>query len=77
MQIRQYVSERKDAVMQNLSDADCPQEVIRQFMQNAEEDRQTQAIQVLEKHRRTLLDRVHREEKYIERLDYLLYSLRK
>ena len=77
MHIRQYVSERKDAVMQNLADADCPQEVIRQFMQNAEEDRQTQAIQVLEKHRRTLLDRVHREEKYIDRLDYLLYSLKR
>ena len=77
MQIRQYVSEKKDAVLQNLKDADCPQEVIRQFMQNAEEDRENQALQVLEKHRRTLLDRVHREEKYIDRLDYLLYSLRK
>jgi len=45
MQIRQYVSEKKDAVP--------------------------------EEHRRTLLDRVHREEKYIDRLDYLLYSFQR
>jgi len=77
MHIRQYVSEKKAAVLQNLADADCPQEVIRQFMQSAEEDREVQALQVLEKHRRTLLDRVHREEKYIDRLDYLLYSLKR
>ena len=77
MQIRQYVSEKKDSVLQNLQDADCPQEVILQFMQSAEEDREGQALQVLEKHRRTLLDRVHREEKYIDRLDYLLYSLKR
>jgi len=43
MQIRQYVSEKKDAVLQNLQDADCPQEVIRQFMRSAEEDRENQA----------------------------------
>ena len=77
MQIKQYVTEKKESVIQNLTDADCPQEVIKQFMENAQENKESQALQVLEKHRKTLLERVHKEEKYIDCLDYLVYMLKR
>ena len=76
MQIKEYVLKKKDEILQNLMDADCSQEIIEQFMKNIEEDNENQALKILEKHRKTLLDRVHKDEKYINCLDYLLYSLK-
>jgi len=75
--IGQQVAQRREAVLQNLADADCSEELVEQFMRNAEEGRERQAMQLLKKHRCELLERVHQEERRIDRLDYLLYSLGK
>lgn len=64
-------------VLQNLKDAGCDPDTISAFlgcMESGEVDRQ---LRLLSDHRQTLLSRVHREEKRIDCLDYLVYQIRK
>jgi len=75
MLISKFVKENRAGIVQNLIDADCPPELISEFMEKAGSAKEKQARQILEQHRRKLLERVHREEGFINRLDYLLYSL--
>ena len=67
----------REDLIQNLKDAGCCEKMICDFMEcfdKADIDRQ---IALLELHRDDLLDNVHREERKISCLDYLLYQIRK
>ena len=63
-----------DELRQNLVDAGCDPVQIEAFERLAAEgDR----VDLLETHRKDLLDRLHKSQRQIDCLDYLLYQLRK
>ncbi len=62
---------------QNLVDAGCGPEIIRQCMALARKRDQAELMRILFRHRRTLLDTVHQNEKRIDCLDYLVYTMEK
>lgn len=65
------------AVMQNLKDAGCTQDVVDQFMTLwKRSDRETQ-LRFLRRHRSFLLDGIHVEQRKLDCLDYLIYQLEK
>lgn len=67
----------EDAIIQNLKDAGCDQATIQIFLTDFHRGEQSKGIRLLEKHRRTLLDDLHLEQKRIDCLDYLLFTLQK
>lgn len=68
-----YASE--DAVVENLRDAGCSSSQIECFLDWQEEERTADQLFMLSEHRKQLLDNVHREEKRIDCLDYLVYQI--
>lgn len=68
-----YSSE--DAVVENLRDAGCSSRQIECFLDWQEEERTQEQLSMLSEHRKRLLDNVHREEKRIDCLDYLVYQI--
>lgn len=73
--MRTYCSE--DVIIQNLKDAGCDQTTIQVFLADLHGGKQSNGIRLLERHRRTLLDVLHQEQKRIDCLDYLLFILQK
>ena len=65
------------SVLQNLKDAGCTDEMIEKFMALQDSDDEEQQIQLLSGHRKDLLEKLHREEKRIDCLDYLIYQMKK
>ena len=65
------------SVLQNLKDAGCTDEMIEKFMALQDSDDEEQQIQLLSGHRKHLLEKLHREEKRIDCLDYLIYQMKK
>ena len=70
-----YASE--EAIEQNLRDAGCDESCIREFMEDMSQSKETEGMKVLRKHRSKLLDAMHREQKRIDCLDYLIYQMQK
>ena len=67
--------EKRQEVIQNLQDAGCEAALIHQFMQFWESGQRGRALELLDIHRRVLLDRCHAEERKIDCLDYLAYQI--
>lgn len=67
----------REAVIQNLKDAGCAQEVIDCCMVCLEKGKKNELLKRLAEHRDDLLNRVHEEEKHIDCLDYLVYQIRR
>ncbi len=78
----------KEAVIQNLKDAGCTQDIIESCMVCMEQGKKTELMMRLEEHRKGLLHKVHKakllsengfclEEKQIDCLDYLVYQVRR
>lgn len=67
----------EDEIIQNLKDAGCDQATIQIFLSDLYGGEEARGLRLLEKHRRTLLDVLHREQKRIDCLDYLLFMLQK
>ena len=65
------------AVIQNLEDAGCDPDTVEEFLALDVEGKTGEQLKLLARQRRQLLDRVHREEKRIDCLDYLAYQLNK
>ena len=63
------------AIVRNLEDAGCDQDTITDFVEQLRIGNQKDQRQLLEKHRKFLLERVHKEEKRIDCLDYLVYQI--
>lgn len=70
-------SDTEGILRQNLIDAGCDPEIVQQCMELARGQRTAEMKWVLTRHRRTLLDTVHAEEKKIDCLDYLFYKMEK
>ena len=64
-------------VLQNLKDAGCTDEMVEEFMALQGSEDEEQQIRLLSGHRKHLLEKLHREEKRIDCLDYLLYQMQK
>ncbi len=72
-----HATDTDGILRQNLVDAGCSPEIIQQCMELAREQNQAELMRVLSSHRRMLLNAVHQNEKRIDCLDYLLYTLEK
>ena len=70
-------TKQEQAVVTNLMDAGCDNELIEQFMGLLKTGRKEVGMSLLAKHRRFLLDCYHADQKRIDCLDYLLYQIRK
>ena len=70
-------SDTKGIFRQNLIDAGCGPELVRQCAALARQNETSELMHVLSRHRRLLLDTVHQNEKRIDCLDYLIYQLEK
>ena len=64
-------------VLQNRKDAGCTDEMVEKFMALRGSDDEEQQIRLLSDHRKHLLEKLHREEKRIDCLDYLLYQMQR
>ena len=71
------VSECNLSVLQNLIDAGCDTEFAERFFTLQVEGKARAQLDLLATHRRFLLDKIHKEQKHLDCLDYLLYQLRK
>ncbi len=71
----EYDSE--EAVAQNLKDAGCGEELIEEFRNCCRQGRKQEGMRLLGKHRNHLLEAMHREQKRIDCLDYLIYQMKK
>ena len=63
--------------IQNLKDAGCDRETAEGFMAVEGAGDTQEQLRLLSVHRKQLLDRIHREEKRIDCLDYLVYQIQK
>lgn len=70
-------SDTQGILRQNLADAGCGPELVRQCAALAQGGNTAELVRVLTRHRQTLLDAVHQNEKRIDCLDYLIYKLEK
>ncbi len=70
-------SYNENAIVQNLIDAGCGQEFIAEFMEDLRTENTSKSLKLLAAHRRLLLDNLHKEQKRIDCLDYLVYTMTK
>lgn len=72
------MAEAKDiygGIYQNLIDAGCDQQMTELCMTFVKEGQFSDIVPVLTRHRKDLLDSVHKGQKQIDCLDYLLYKI--
>ena len=65
------------SVIQNLEDAGCDSKTVEEFPALNGEGKTGEQLKLLARQRQQLLDRVHKEERRIDCLDYLAYQLNK
>ena len=63
------------ALLDNLEDAGCGPEFAERFLALEQSGQHREQLKLLSDHRRHLLDRLHREERRIDCLDFLVYQL--
>lgn len=61
----------REKIIQNLKDCDCDEKIIETFMEKFDAGQKKDALAILSKHRKVLLDMFHRCDGYICCLDYL------
>ncbi len=69
--------DQDDALIQNLHDAGCTQQVIVQFMKSRKQNDTFCQIHILSKQRTVLLEALHTDQNKLDCLDYLLFQLKK
>lgn len=70
------VNESSESIIQNLKDAGCDSETIEHFMEDLQKGKEESGLKRLAAHRKNLLDSLHREQKCIDCLDYLVYQMK-
>lgn len=66
----------QEEIIENLKDAGCDDSVIEQFLKLGEEQKKQEQLRLLSGHKKTLLNAVHKNQKRIDCLDYLIYKLK-
>lgn len=72
-----HISDVQGILRENLLDAGCDTELIERFMALTGQGKEREALALLAKHRKHLLDCCHAEQKKIDCLDYLVYQIKK
>lgn len=65
-----------DAVIDNLKDSGCSKDTIEEYMKYEKCECKKMQLCILAKHRKKLLDNIHREQKKLDCLDFLIYKLK-
>lgn len=68
------ITEKK--LITNLKDAGCDDTTIAAFLQYRQTNDQSKQMDLLKKHRNSLLDKIHDDQKAIDCLDYLVYKMK-
>lgn len=68
-------TKQEQAVVTNLVDAGCGNELIEQFMDFLKAGKKEAGLSLLAGYRRFLLDCYHADQKRIDCLDYLIYQM--
>lgn len=63
------------AVMCNLNDAGCDAQTKEKFLELHSSGKTEEELHLLQRHRKTLLDKVHKNQKKIDCLDFLIFKL--
>lgn len=66
----------EECIIENLKDAGCDGDTIQEFMNTLQSEKKKQGLNLLQKHRRSLLENLHISQKQIDCLDYLLFTLK-
>ena len=67
----------QEDLVQNLKDAGCSEKTISDFLEDITQEKLPEGLRLLQRHRRVLLDELHREQRRIDCLDYLVFLLEK
>ncbi len=65
----------KNNIISNLKDADCTQDTIEQVLTMEESGNIKGLLKILYKHKKNLLDSLHKKNKQIDCLDYLIFKI--
>lgn len=65
------------AILQNLADAGCDRQTAEEFLSCFHSQNRLKQFQLLEAHRKRLLEAMHLAQRRIDCLDYLVYQLEK
>ena len=65
------------ALLDNLEDAGCDSSFVERFLALERSGQYRELLRLLSDHRRHLIDCLHREERRIDSLDYLVYQMEK
>ena len=65
------------ALLDNLEDAGCDSSFVERFLALERSGQYRELLRLLSDHRRQLIDCLHREERRIDCLDYLVYQMEK
>jgi hypothetical protein len=66
--------DQTEKVILNLQDADCPPDLINQFLQEPDPEKRLRLLSV---HRRHLLDGIHDGQRKLDILDYLIFTIKR
>lgn len=69
--------ENKKAIIENLKDAGCKNKMISEFLDLLSKKDIRSVFNLLNEYRRTLLEQLHKSQREIDNLDYLIISLKK
>ena len=64
-----------EKIIQNLKDANCPPELIEDFFKLEEQNDKNGQLKLLFLQRKSLLEALHKNQKQIDCLDYLIFNL--
>lgn len=70
-----YADQSDDAILQNLKDAGCDMETIKNVISDLQRGDEKSSLKRLCTHRKKLLDSIHKEQKCIDCLDYFVYRM--
>ena len=68
---------RRTSVIRALRDVGCDDKTIGRFLLLQEEGRDDESMCLLSKHRLQLLEKIHADQRQIDILDYLIYTVKK
>ncbi len=68
---------KKENLIENLRDAGCNKKLIDELLSLLEQNKFEKIYELLRKHRESLLNTIHKNQKEIDILDYLIVALKK
>ena len=67
----------QDQLKKNLIDAGCPAEMIHEILESFSSRDQLKGFREIEKYRKELLKSIHLQQMQLDRLDYLVYQMKR